>query len=281
MSNYLTEKITDCSQCALYNQESFKYHSLQRNKRMAIECGTTNSVFFLINGTISINNDEFSNQTVTDGQFFLLPIESSIEIIPITEAEMISISFDLPPKVCEHHFDKSVTSAQISVRPQKILNMKFPLRLFMQGLKINILEGLGCQYFLDAKMIELYALLNNYYTHDELLDLYSPIYRNTRTFQRFVLNNYRGVKDVEDFARKAGYSLSTFRRLFKKSFGMPAYQWILKKKCECIMEDLKNKDIPIKSICEKYEFDSLSNFSHFCKTYFGFSPREFRITVEQ
>jgi AraC-like DNA-binding protein len=276
LSSFLTEKITDCSCCKLRDNQTFRYHNFKNNKREKIANGEKNTIYFLVNGTVSVNNDDLNDQVVTDGQFFLQPMESTLEIVPLTETEMISFSFDYPNKVCEHHFDKSIITAQSTNKSLCVMTMKFSLRLFMQCMKVNLLEGIHCTNFIDAKTTELYVLLNNYYSIDELAELYSPIYRNTRTFQRFVLNNYRGVKDVEAFAVKAGYSVPTFRRLFKKTFGMPAYKWMLQKKCECIKEELTDKDIPIKSISEKYCFDSLSNFSHFCKSYLGGSPRELR-----
>ena len=60
------------------------------------------------------------------------------------------------------------------------------------------------------------------------------------------------------------------------TFGEPAYQWMLKKKCQDIQSDLTTTDISISEICYKYGFESLSNFSHFCRANFGKSPRAIR-----
>ena len=44
------------------------------------------------------------------------------------------------------------------------------------------------------------------------------------SFRNFTLQNYLKAKDVESFAQLGGYSTITFRRLFKDTFGEPAYQ---------------------------------------------------------
>ena len=138
-----------------------------------------------------------------------------------------------------------------------------------------------CVEFLKAKQTELYFLLNCYYTLKELAAFYSPIYRYSKSFRYFVMQNYMKAKDVEAFAQLGGYSTPTFRRLFKETFGEPVYQWMLKKKCEDIQTDLTTTEMSISEISYKYGFESLSNFSHFCRANFGMSPRALRTKKEE
>ena len=156
------------------------------------------------------------------------------------------------------------------------MDMCFPLRLFINGLKMYLNNELLCVEFLKAKQTELYFLLNCYYTLKEIAYFYAPIYRYSQTFRYFVMQNYLKAKDVESFAQLGGYSTTTFRRLFKDTFGEPAYQWMTKKKCLDIQNDLITTNASISEICYKYGFESLSNFSHFCRANFGKSPRAIR-----
>ena len=139
----------------------------------------------------------------------------------------------------------------------------------------NAMAGRAGDYD-GEKWTELVYLLNCYYTLKELAAFYSPIYRYSKSFRYFVMQNYMKAKDVEAFAQMGGYSTPTFRRLFKETFGEPAYQWMLKKKCEDIQNDLTTTEMSISEISYKYGFESLSNFSHFCRTNFGMSPRALR-----
>ena len=112
--------------------------------------------------------------------------------------------------------------------------------------------------------------------HQGAAAFYAPIYRYSHSFQYFVMQNYQKAKDVETFAQLGGYSVPTFRRIFKDTFGEPAYQWMLKRKCQDIHNDLIMTELSISEICYKYGFESLSNFSHFCRANFGQSPRSVR-----
>ena len=82
------------------------------------------------------------------------------------------------------------------------------------------------------------------------------------------MQNYNTVKNVEEFAHLGGYTTITFRWLFKNLYGIPVYEWILEKKREGILR--------ITEICNRYGFDSLSHFAHFCKDSFGDTPRALR-----
>ena len=53
-------------------------------------------------------------------------------------------------------------------------------------------------------------------------------------------------------------------------------EWILNKKREGILEDLKHTRARIGDICHRYGFDSMSHFAHFCKASFGDTPRSLR-----
>ena len=151
-----------------------------------------------------------------------------------------------------------------------------PIQLFIEGMKLYLNDDLRCSGLMQAKRSEMVYLLNCYYPIKELAAFYAPIYRYSHSFQYFVMQNYQKAKDVETFAQLGGYSVPTFRRIFKDTFGEPAYQWMLKRKCQDIHNDLIMTELSISEICYKYGFESLSNFSHFCRANCGQSPRSIR-----
>ena len=157
-----------------------------------------------------------------------------------------------------------------------VMTMVPPIQLFIEGMKLYLNDDLRCSGLMQAKRSEMVYLLNCYYPIKELAAFYAPIYRYSHSFQYFVMQNYQKAKDVETFAQLGGYSVPTFRRIFKDTFGEPAYQWMLKRKCQDIHNDLIMTELSISEICYKYGFESLSNFSHFCRANFGQSPRSVR-----
>lgn len=203
-------------------------------------------------------------------------IGSRVEFHILESTECILYLFETPQNICTDRFNKGLELAKESPMLPVVMDMCFPLRLFINGLKMYLNNELLCVEFLKAKQTELYFLLNCYYTLKEIAYFYAPIYRYSQTFRYFVMQNYLKAKDVESFAQLGGYSTTTFRRLFKDTFGEPAYQWMTKKKCLDIQNDLITTNASISEICYKYGFESLSNFSHFCRANFGKSPRAIR-----
>jgi len=150
------------------------------------------------------------------------------------------------------------------------------MRFFLDGMRMTLVDDLLCAGYLQSKQTELFYILNCYYTLNELSAFYSPIYSHSRSFRYFVLHNYQKAKDVEAFAQLGGYTVPTFRRIFKETFDEPAYQWMLKQKRQDIYNDITTTSMSITEISNKYNFESLANFSHFCRTNFGKSPRALR-----
>lgn len=240
MSDFICQKYTDCSSCSHYQKQIFKYRSFPKGMMIPKERCSQNTIYFLISGSVRVTSDEHPDTVFHDGQFIMQPIGSRVEFHILESTECIL------------------------------------LRLFINGLKMYLNNELLCVEFLKAKQTELYFLLNCYYTLKEIAYFYAPIYRYSQTFRYFVMQNYLKAKDVESFAQLGGYSTTTFRRLFKDTFGEPAYQWMTKKKCLDIQNDLITTNASISEICYKYGFESLSNFSHFCRANFGKSPRAIR-----
>ena len=137
-------------------------------------------------------------------------------------------------------------------------------------------EQIPCGKLIEIKCQELVYILTCYYPLPQLSIFFYPISRYTESFHYFVMQNYDKVKNVEDFAHFGGYTTTTFRRLFKNMYGEPVYEWILNKKREGILNDLQHTKQKITEISQRYGFDSLSHFAHFCKASFGDSPRALR-----
>ncbi|WP_293669511.1 AraC family transcriptional regulator [uncultured Parabacteroides sp.] len=276
MSDFICQKYTDCSSCSLYQKQLFKYRSYFKGMIIPKERCSQNTIYFLISGRVQVNSEEHPGTVFHDGQFIMQPIGSRVEFRILEQTECILYLFETPKSICTERYNRGLELAKESPMEPIVMEMCFPLRLFINGLKMYLNNDLLCAELLKAKQTELYFLLNCYYTIKEIAAFYAPIYRYSKTFRYFVMQNYLKAKDVESFAQLGGYSTPTFRRLFKDTFGEPAYQWMVKKKCQDIQSDLITTDISISEICYKYGFESLSNFSHFCRANFGKSPRAIR-----
>lgn len=276
MTEVFCQKYTDCASCPHYQKQLFKYRSYPKGMLIPRERCSQNTIYFLVSGHVQVDSEEHPGTVFHDGQFIMQPIGSRVEFHILEATECILYLFETPQTICGDRFKKGLELAKDSTLSSTVMDMCFPLRLFINGLKMYLNNELLCAEFLQAKQTELYFLLNCYYPIKDIAAFYAPIYRYSKTFRYFVMQNYLKAKDVETFAQLGGYSTPTFRRLFKETFGEPAYQWMVKKKSQDIYADLTTTQISISEICYKFGFESLSNFSHFCRANFGKSPRAIR-----
>ncbi|WP_102407256.1 helix-turn-helix domain-containing protein [Parabacteroides bouchesdurhonensis] len=276
MSDQRWTKFTDCSSCKSCQMNVFKYRAYPRGMLIPQARCMQNTIYFLISGKVKVNSEEHPNTIFCSGEFILQPIGSRVEFQIIESCECILYLFERPLNICEDRFHNGEVLAANSYIQPVIMHVCAPLVLFLESMKRYLEDDMLCATFLQAKRSELVYILNCYYPLKELASFYAPIYRYSKSFEYFVMQNYLKVKDVESFAQLGGYSVPTFRRIFKETFGEPAYQWMIKKKCQDIHNDLTTTTQSISEICYKYGFESLANFSHFCRTNFGKSPRLIR-----
>lgn len=269
-------KYTDCASCEQFRKDIFKYRSFPRGMFLPRERCSQNIIYFMLKGEVWANSNEHPDTILREGDFILQPVGSHIEFRIHTPTESILFLFDRLQNVCDSRFQSGLGFMENTHPAAIVMNACSPVRFFLEGMKMTLNDDLLCSGYLHSKQAELFYILNCYYTLNELSAFYSPIHNHTMSFRYFIMNNYHKVKDVEAFAQLGGYSVPTFRRMFKETFDEPAYQWMLKQKKQDIFNDITSTSLSITDISAKYGFESLANFSHFCRTNFGKSPRALR-----
>lgn len=190
MSDFICQKYTDCSSCSHYQKQIFKYRSFPKGMMIPKERCSQNTIYFLISGSVRVTSDEHPDTVFHDGQFIMQPIGSRVEFHILESTECILYLFETPQNICTDRFNKGLELAKESPMLPIVMDMCFPLRLFINGLKMYLNNELLCVEFLKAKQTELYFLLNCYYTLKEIANFYAPIYRYSQTFRYFVMQNY-------------------------------------------------------------------------------------------
>lgn len=235
-----------------------------------------NMLLFVLDGELLFNSYQYPGNTLRKGQVVLQPMGSKIEYLALTEVLLVRCEFNDIPLVDEAMYNNIMeeVDAPLTYTP---LDMHQQVTDYMLNLVTLLNDEHEHLYpFLEMKACELTYLLLRYNDEPQLRKFFFPIQSYTENFQHFVMQNYAKVKNVEEFARLGGYTLSTFRRIFKNVFGQAVYEWILDKKREGIIHDLQYTKEKISIISKTYNFDSLSHFAHFCKSSFGDTPRNLR-----
>lgn len=128
----------------------------------------------------------------------------------------------------------------------------------------------------ETKEQEINELLYTYYSSQKLYEFFYPVVTARCNFKNIVYDNYMKVKSIEDFARIAGCSISTFKRKFQKHFGTNTYEWILEQKANMILRYIQLENISFSEISSMFGFSSSAHFNWFCNRRFGQNPSEIR-----
>lgn len=267
---------TDCSQCSKATENILEHKVLPQGLHIPADKCTQNCMLFMITGELLINSEEYPGTTLRNGQFILQAINSKIELLALTEVEYIIFRFNELPLFCQDRYKEILSQSETPITYTPLL-MNQHLNILMHSLVLYLdEEEQPCTTLIDLKCQELVYFVISYYALPQLRAFFYPISSYTESFHYFVMQNYSKVRNVEEFAHLGGYTTTTFRRLFRNMYNVPVYEWILERKREGILDDLQHTKMRITEICNRYGFDSLSHFAHFCKASFGDTPRALR-----
>ena len=107
-------------------------------------------------------------------------------------------------------------------------------------------------------------------TGEELLqaEVYLGMVRNKRLVEK-VTKHYTKAKNTGHLADLCGYSLSTFRRLFREEFGTTPHEWLKGLRKDKVKKLLTQTDLPLLEVAEVCGFVSQSYLTEFCQMNFG------------
>lgn len=266
---------TSCAECPKASENIFVHTKLFKGNHIPKDKCTQNCMIFILQGELLINSEEYPGNVLREKQFILQAIGSKIELLALTEVEFLTFWFNELPVLCDNRYREIIDQAELPLTYTPLV-MSDKIHHLISDLPDFLKEESPCNKFFELKCKELIFLITNFYPLPQLGAFFYPISTYTESFHYFVMQNYSKVKNVEEFAHLGGYTTTTFRRLFKNMYGIPVYEWILDKKREGILEDLQHTKMRMTEICNRYGFDSLSHFAHFCKDSFGDTPRALR-----
>ncbi len=130
-----------------------------------------------------------------------------------------------------------------------------------------------------AKFMLLLATLGRYYKISQLPSVPSSYSQHLSQLDQaisFIDENLTQELSLERIARAAGMSKSYFSAIFKQMNGIPAWEYITRKRVELAMQLLRNRELSIMTIAEQCGFTSISNFNRCFKEVTSFSPSVYR-----
>jgi AraC-like DNA-binding protein len=235
----------------------------------------SNALFFLLEGEMYGHFNEFRDKGFRGGDILYLPKYSAIEITSHTACRWLTCIFEVPHNVCNkldfHRYAPlcekiEYTMAPGTIRPQ--------MQVFLDGLIYSLCNGISCEHYHELKQNEMFLIFRWFYSKEELALLFYPMIGRSLDFKAIVLGSHLYVKSVDDLAKNLNMSRSTFDSRFKQEFGMSAGQWMLKQKANHIRHYMSNPEVTISDAMIKFDFNSPTHFTRFCKQQFGTTPSE-------
>lgn len=276
MKKFQASKLSICDE-NLSNCSFYILHFLQGAEHTAIQL-EQHILLFLLEGHIRISSNISYEEYLYPDEIMFIPRGSDYHVVALSDTTILMHYFN--NTVC--HIENCILSFLYThkhIEPQPGERYFFS-KLTVCGQLSHLMDGVG-GYISDEtyepalwslKHKELIWLFTKYYKPEELRLFFHPMTDEDVPFKSLVLAHYRKTEYTDILSRMCGYKLYTFRRLFKKEFGISAHKWLTKKRAELIRYRLSFEYIPLSDIIEEFHFSSPQQFTRFCKDNLGGAP---------
>lgn len=273
-------KYAICSENTL--ECSFLYNHYRKGEARASKDLTTHVLIFCVSGHIRISSNLFSEEFLCAGEILFVPKGSDYTGIAQSDATLLI-----------HFFTNTVCNTNNCILSFLYTHKHIPPedgkpyyfnKLSFCGQLSHLLDGVGGYISDDTqestlwslKHKELMWLFTKYYSREELQLFFHPMTDEQIPFKSLVLAHYRKAEYTDKLAEMCGYGLYTFRRTFKKEFGISPYKWLTMKRAEHIRHRLSLHYITFTDIIDEFHFSSAAHFTNFCKQFLGDTPSNIR-----
>ena len=246
-----------------------------------------NKIIFPVRGcSVCVVNTNIEKRVNTGYMFFVPACHNLTLYTEENEAELMIFRIDTPIKFCGKHpiemlYDKKknigIHNRKLDFSKNGLLRFKAPLFLqYIDGIIDFINTTNGCDYYFNLKIQEFFLVLQHYYTKKELSQFFSNILSPNTDFSEYVLANRNNFPTVVAFAKSMNMSPKKFTRQFIAIFQQTPYRWMKEGKKEKVYYDLTVICKSIKQAASDNGFNSIPQFTRFCKKEIGKTPNELK-----
>lgn len=254
---------------------SFRYREDSAGTVLTYENEPLHMFVFVLHGKMKIDCNEFRGMRYNAGQVAFIPKRAAVRCEVTEDSGAIFFMMDTVRNVCDkfnlHSYwplcrEITYDFEPVDIRPQ--------LQTFLETMRYYLNEGINCEHYHEIKQQELFLVLRWFYPRKELAKLLYPIIGNSLDFKALVLENYLRVENVAQLAELSHMGRSKFDTVFKEEFGMPARQWMLRQIAKHVKHHLSEPGVTISDVMLKFNFNSPTHFTRFCKQQFDCTPTE-------
>ncbi len=246
--------------------------------QLAEERPSWSTLVFVLRGRLRVSLSGCTDCEVGAGYFFLVPTGSVFCGEALEPVTLISYSFERYA-LCHGMSMSSLYKRLSSLSGEESSLFLLPvISLLREELEVTLhamQARMPCLYYQVYKVDILFLMLRNLYDERQLARLFGPILSEDPDFKEKVLRSYSEVNRVKELCGLLHMSPTSFNRKFQSVFHMPAGEWLMLKKKESILRDIRLTRLSLVEIADKYNLTP-NYLMAFCKERFHKTFSELR-----
>lgn len=256
-----------CSSCR-YEKERYpaRFHrkELENNSALKEMDRRAHHIVFVLEGALHVHCKTKENYSVSASQCIFLRRETTPALIASEPSRIVWLDFSNRIVFgCQDYLNRLSLSDHTVCSPP-VLTIDPLLGEMIERMPLICSP---CYHLL--KEHELFMIMRLRYSQEELALFFRSILRPVHDLRAFVLSNYRDAHGVEDFARKANLSASTFIRRFREVFGVTVHQWLMKQREKDLCRMIANGERDVKKLAQGIGLSGSAGLYQFCRKRFG------------
>lgn len=243
-----------------------------------------NEVVFFLKGSVRYTVDGFPYHVNGTGEFVFVPSGRKVFVEALDDSLITVFRLDRPVGLCANYSLENLYR-DVPDKPQQTDNHAFsclvinePISHFLDGINLCVNGGLHCRPYAELKIKELFLMLRVFYPKEQLKDFLRPVLSTDTAFSEYIRANRNKYPTAIQMASSLNMTAKQFALKFRRVFGSTPYNWLKREKVEVIRRQLLTTNDPFCLIAEENGFNTLQQFSNFCKKELGASPSQIRGT---
>jgi AraC-like DNA-binding protein len=270
------------STCSNDTKAGFKYIETEDDASFSLHHRDLHHIIFMLEGKALATWSEYRNVPVGQSEFAFFSKGSNAVITTVSSCKMVVFTFFALKTSCEKHAFQSYWRLFPNINHHfNTLPFRTPLIEFFDLLVLYLQMNINCAHLHEVKHQELFLILHTQYPKEELANMFYPIIGKSFDFRSLIMDNYLKVRHIDELAHLSGMGRTNFDNKFKEEFGTSPHQWILKQKAKHVRNSLSEPDATFSDVMRKYNFNSATHFTRFCKQQFGCTPTELVRQLQQ
>lgn len=245
---------------------------------ITIERNHTSSIVFITKGNCVVNSNEATDCHVSEKYVLLCYQDYNYEFYAETDLELVVCYFANPGAACNMGaLSKQLRKKRDFQYEFKPLPFHDSFEEYLAMLFKYLNSGIKCAHMHHSMMELVFINFRFYYSPEEQLNFFYNLFGHTASFVALIENNRSKAKNLKQLAEMCGYTINQFNEIFRRHIpDKTPREWIQDSRRVEILNDIKNTDIRLYDLSEKYGFSGPGNFCAYCKREFGELPSHIR-----